>query len=183
MGAQGGLDKLKTFSWMETQLRDVIQLASPQWTSNRLIRSVSPGLYTAIPHILGRQRLQAFYSAGRQIMWPSLMSMLMFAPQGPWDYIMPSLMLALLAFGHGRSRWTRKRHAAVWLILILLFNLVGFLTYLALNHTAVIKCTHCAKRRGLAADECPRCATPLPQPVHSKPHLILSRSQVSESLT
>lgn len=98
---------------------------------------------------------------------------------GPWDYLIPSLILTLLAFGHGRSRWTCKRHAVFWLILVLLFNVVGFLTYLAFNHTAVIRCTHCAKRRGLAADACPRCGTPLPQPVHSKPHLILNRSQLT----
>ena len=63
-------------------------------------------------------------------------------------------MLLVLTFLHGRSRRPSKGTLLFWLAFVALFNLAGFLTYWALNHTPIIKCLSCGKRRGLAQAGC-----------------------------
>jgi hypothetical protein len=74
------------------------------------------------------------------------------------------LLMTAIAFLHA---WPRRTHWAAltgWMILVAAFNLAGLLTYLALNHTAVIRCPSCNKRRGLTRPNCPACRQPLPTP-------------------
>ena len=59
-----------------------------------------------------------------------------------------------------------------WLVFVGLFNLAGLLTYLALNHTPVIKCPVCGNRRGLGQAQCVRCLSDLPAPKPGKLDLI-----------
>jgi len=61
-----------------------------------------------------------------------------------------------------------------WVILAGLLNLAGVLTYLALNHTPVIKCPACGKKRGLEMDNCPQCGSPLPIPQRKPTDLIMA---------
>lgn len=51
--------------------------------------------------------------------------------------------------------------------------LAGLLTYLALNHTPVIECPVCGKRRGLAQVCCVRCLAELPAPQRRELDLIV----------
>ncbi|MCK5175698.1 MAG: hypothetical protein KAR47_20045 [Planctomycetes bacterium] len=62
---------------------------------------------------------------------------------------------------------------ALWLVFVAAFNVAGLMTYLALNHTVLIRCANCGKRRGLERADCPACNAQLPKPVPREVDLIL----------
>jgi len=82
------------------------------------------------------------------------------------------LLMAALALWHGWPRRTSLPRLIFWLILTAAFNLAGLLTYLALNHTPLVKCSACGKRRGLQSSSCVRCGEDLPPPQPRKSDLI-----------
>ena len=84
-----------------------------------------------------------------------------------------SLLMVAAAFANGWARRTSWAKFVFWLVFVGLFNVAGLLTYLALNHTAVIKCPACGKRRGLERLDCARCGAELPLPQPRKVDLIL----------
>lgn len=168
---QGNLEQLKAFSWMETQIRDAPFLNRRPWTSQRRVQCLSPGL-----SIMGYKQLPAWFNSTVEYYEPFWFFLLKMMPQGPWDCLIPSLLFGTVAFWHGRPRWTSKGQAVFWLVFVLCLNLAGLLTYLALNHTPLIRCTSCRKKRSLAADACVRCHAPLPLPKHTRPHLLPLRS-------
>ncbi|MHC4396908.1 MAG: hypothetical protein ACYS1A_14770 [Planctomycetota bacterium] len=88
--------------------------------------------------------------------------------------LMLSAAMMAFAFWHGWARRTSWAKFISWLIFVGVFNLAGLLTYLALNHTAVIKCAVCGKRRGLEQVECVRCGEQLPAPQPGKLDLIFT---------
>ena len=75
-----------------------------------------------------------------------------------------SFVLVLIALWHGYPRRTNWIVMIMWLAIVAVFNLAGFLTYWALNHRPVIKCPACGKKRGLTRADCVRCGTELPVP-------------------
>ncbi len=84
-------------------------------------------------------------------------------------------IFAVLAFLHA---WPRRTHIAkliFWIVFVFLFNLPGLLTYLALNHTPVIHCANCGKKRGLLQDNCCRCGNALPLPKSKETDLVLCK--------
>lgn len=89
-----------------------------------------------------------------------------------WSWLLITAMVGI-AFLHSWPRRTSRAKLIFWLLFILTFNLAGFLTYLALNHTTVIKCSACGRRRGLAQVNCVRCGAELPAPQRRKLDLIL----------
>jgi hypothetical protein len=84
------------------------------------------------------------------------------------------LAMAAFAFWHGWPRQTSLGKLIFWLAFTLVFNLAGLLTYLALNHTPIIKCSSCGKSRCLGQVNCLRCGTELPAPKRRKLDLILN---------
>ena len=82
-------------------------------------------------------------------------------------------VLVGLTFLHARPRRRSTRAFVFWLVFVGLFNLAGFLTYWALNHTATIKCSSCGKLRGLHQCDCVRCGVSLPSPERGKCDLIV----------
>lgn len=84
------------------------------------------------------------------------------------------LAMVGFAFWHGRPRLTSRAKLIFWLAFTLVFNLAGLLTYLALNHTPIIKCSACGRSRCLAQVNCLRCGTELPTPQRRKLDLILN---------
>ena len=85
-------------------------------------------------------------------------------------------VFAALAFLHG---WPRRTHIAkliFWTVFVFLFNLPGLLTYLALNHTPIIHCANCGKKRGLLQDACCRCGTALALPKAKETDLVMPLS-------
>jgi hypothetical protein len=85
-----------------------------------------------------------------------------------------SLAVMAFTFWHGLARRTSWVKLIFWVILAGLFNLAGLLMYLALNHTSVIKCHICGKKRGLQSDLCVRCGNPLSSPQRKPTDLILA---------
>ena len=83
------------------------------------------------------------------------------------------IIMVCVAFWHGWPRRTGKGRLIFWLVLVALLNLTGFLTYLALNHTTVIRCAKCGKKRGLERSDCPACGAELPVPERRETDLIL----------
>jgi hypothetical protein len=90
-----------------------------------------------------------------------------------FNYILSALMV-VIALWHGWARRTSSGKLILWLIIVGAFNLAGLLTYLALNHTPVIKCPICGKKRGLERFNCIRCGSPLPVPQRRPTDLILA---------
>ncbi len=102
---------------------------------------------------------------------------------GVIEYLHPSssmlnwlISAAMMGFVllHGWPRRTSWAKLIFWLIFVGAFNLAGLLTYWALNHTTVIKCPSCGKRRGLLKSNCARCGSKLPAPQPGKLDLIFN---------
>ena len=87
---------------------------------------------------------------------------------------MLSAFMVVIALWHGWARRTSWVKLVSWLFIVGLFNLAGLLTYLALNHTPVIKCPICGKKRGLESLTCIRCGNSLPIPQPRPTDLILA---------
>jgi hypothetical protein len=85
-----------------------------------------------------------------------------------------SLLMVCFTFWHGWPRRTSWGKLFVWLVVVGVFNLAGLLAYLALNHTAVIKCPVCGRSRGLERVDCVRCGAELPVPERRKLDLIFN---------
>jgi len=88
------------------------------------------------------------------------------------NWLISAAMMCFVLF-HGWPRRTAWPKFIFWLIFVGLLNLAGLLTYLALNHTTVIKCPVCGKRRGLLKTNCIRCGSELPVPKPGKLDLII----------
>jgi hypothetical protein len=86
------------------------------------------------------------------------------------------ISIAIMGFTlwHGLARRTSWVKLIFWVIVAGLLNLAGLLTYLALNHTPVIKCPACGKKRGLEMDNCAQCGSPLPIPQRKPTDLIMA---------
>ena len=82
--------------------------------------------------------------------------------------------MVVFALWHGWARRTSWGRMLCWLAVVALFGIAGLLTYLALNHTSVIKCPICGKKRGLEQFNCIRCGSPLPVPQRRPTDLIFS---------
>jgi hypothetical protein len=94
-------------------------------------------------------------------------------PAYPISNLSISLMMTCIVLLHAWSRRTGNGRLIFWLVLAALFNMAGFLTYLALNHTTVIRCSTCGKKRGLERGDCPACKALLPIPECRETDLIL----------
>jgi hypothetical protein len=95
----------------------------------------------------------------------------------PRKYIGPiiiSIILIFVALWHGWSRRTNQLVLILWLAVIALFGVAGFLTYWALNHTTVIKCSSCNKKRHLKMEKCVHCGTEFPKPESQPTDLIFT---------
>jgi hypothetical protein len=89
------------------------------------------------------------------------------------NYVLGAAMMAF-ALWHGWARRTSWGRMVCWLVVVALFGIAGLLTYLALNHTPVIKCPICGKKRGLEQFNCIRCSRTLPIPQRKPTDLIFS---------
>ncbi|MBN2271325.1 MAG: hypothetical protein JXN61_11965 [Sedimentisphaerales bacterium] len=150
----------------------------PRWIyawqkTRRCVSQFSPPLYDLLWYIPGIRMWRSDYDRGRnEILWEILILIEQSRP-GPsaWNLVISALMVGFASW-HGWPRRTSLAAFIFWLILVGLFNLAGLLTYLALNHTPIIKCPVCGKRRGLSQPQCVRCRADLPAPKPGKLDLI-----------
>jgi hypothetical protein len=90
--------------------------------------------------------------------------------------LLVSAVMVMLTLRHAWARRSSGTKLLFWLVFVGLFNLAGLLTYLALNHTPVIKCPPCGKKRGLERVDCVRCGAELPRPEPTVHDLIFDTS-------
>jgi hypothetical protein len=174
---QGGLELLNRYDWtVPDPSMPVVKARDPRPAVKRYVSQFSPPFYDYVLRLLGRKfwsralnyqnRGDFFYSLARVIMD--------IQPYGGVINRVLSALMMVFVFLHGWPRRTSWAKFVSWLVFVGLFNLAGLLTYLALNHTAVVKCPVCDKRRGLARVDCVRCRAELPAPERGKLDLIFS---------
>jgi len=174
---QGDLELLNSYDWIRPSIAGFVNKArDPRPVVKRYVSQFSPPLYDLIMRLLGRKILRSVYAYENRgdFFYGSVKAILEIRPyRGLINRILSGLMMVFV-FWHGWPRRTSWAKFIFWLVFTGLFNIVGLLTYLALNHTAVIKCPACGKRRGLAQVDCVRCKAQLPAPERGKFDLIFS---------
>jgi len=175
--SKDGLELLTGYTWsVPARPGPVVRARDPRPAVQRSVAQFSPPLYDLVVRLLGRKIWSwAYSSRNRGDFFYSLVRMIMdIRPYGGVINRVLSALMMGFAFLHGWPRRTSWAKFAFWLIFVGAFNLAGLLTYLALNHTVVIKCPVCGKRRGLNRVDCVRCQAELPAPERGKLDLIFS---------
>ncbi len=170
----GAVQLLNRYDWTMPAPDRPLHLESLLATQ-RLACYFSPPLYRLVVRLLGRNFWSNVEQAGRQgdffcniLQFPLWLRPL----NSPVNWALSALMMGFV-FWHSWPRRTSNAKLIFWLVFVGLFNVAGLLTYLALNHTAVIKCPACGRRRGLAQSDCIRCNAPLPTPKPRELDLVL----------
>ncbi len=170
--SQGGFELLNHYSWTVPALSETIVEARDFRTlATRYVSKFSPPLYDWAWHFMGtRFWTQVYQSSDFANGFAQILAYI--RPYGSVINWLLSAAMTVFTFWHGWLRRTSRLKFLFWLAFVAVFNLAGLLTYLALNHTAVIKCSACGKRRGLNQVSCVRCGTELPRPKREKLDLI-----------
>ena len=177
LGTDGSLDLLTGYTWtVPVRPSPVVRSRDPRPAVQRYVSQISPPLYDVAARSLGRKFwLRALNYRNRGDFFYSLARMVLdIQPYGGVINRVLSILMMIFMFLHGWPRRTSWPRFVFWLVFTGLFNLAGLLTYLALNHTAVIKCPVCGRRRGLDRVDCVRCQAELPAPERGKLDLIFS---------
>jgi hypothetical protein len=171
---QANLHLLNRYEWtVPREFLPKLQRKSFRLQVQRAAMAFSSPFYDLAWFVLGPE---FFYqrSRGNDFVSGSIQLMTEIRPASSlWNWLLGLTMVGL-AFWHGWPRQTSRHNLIFWLLLTLAFNLAGLLTYLALNHSTVIKCPACNKRRGLAQINCIRCGAELPAPKQRELDLILN---------
>ena len=161
----GGLELVNRYDWTEPVPSRSVR-ASPLMADRRFVTDFSPPLYNLILRVLGIEfwaRARQFANRG-DFFYATVQVPLELRPLNSTEnWVLSALMMGFV-FWHGLPRRTSRAQFAFWLVFVGVLNLAGLLTYLALNHTAVIKCPACGRQRGLARNDCIHCRAPLPTP-------------------
>ena len=171
--SKGSLDLLNSHSWsVPARPRFVTVRRRP--AVRRCVTQFSPPAYGAVVRLMGRSFWSRAYSRRGQgnLFYEMAKTLLEYCPVGWGMNLALSAAMMGFAFWHGRPRRTSQARFVFWLAFVAAFNLAGLLTYIALNHSAVIRCPACGRRRGLARVECARCEAQLPAPAPGKLDLI-----------
>ncbi|MGD0597485.1 MAG: hypothetical protein ABSA64_08195 [Sedimentisphaerales bacterium] len=168
----GKLELVNRFDWT----RPVVQTSralNPEYIFQKWINKVSPPVFDLLWALYG-DSLDKFRIEGTGMMQGYATIITGFRPlHSSLNYVL-SVMMMTFALWHGWARRTSWVKLVSWLFIVGLFNLAGLLTYLALNHTPVIKCPACGKKRGLEMDNCVQCGSPLPIPQRKPTDLIMA---------
>ena len=167
----GKLELVNQFDW--TKPAQTSQAQNPEYKFPKWITNVSPTVFDLLWALYG-DSLDKFRMEGTGMMQGYATIITGFRPlHGSLNYVLSAMMLGF-AFWHGWARRTSWGKLILWLIIVGMFNLAGLLAYLALNHTPVIKCPACGKKRGLEMDNCSQCGSPLPIPQRKPTDLIMA---------
>jgi hypothetical protein len=166
MNDGGGFQMLNHYTWTVPVQGRSDRTESTMAPSRRFITSFSPALYNTIVRALSRKFWSRVIQAGNRgnFFCTMLRVPLELRPLSTIINLLVSVLMMGFVFWHGLPRRISYSRFVFWLVLVCVFNLIGLLTYLALNHTTVITCPACGGRRGLAPAQCVRCNAPLPIP-------------------
>ena len=172
----GELELVNRYKYVRPPLSEsLVKARDPRPPIHRYVSQFSPMLYDFITYLSRRFRSRSYlYQNSGTLQHDLLMGINELRPYSSMINLILSAFMIIFVFWHGWPRRTSWAKFVFWLVFVGLFNIAGLLTYLALNHTAVIKCPSCGKCRGLAQVECVRCRSPLPDPKRGKLDLILS---------
>ncbi|MBN2139254.1 MAG: hypothetical protein JW720_15740 [Sedimentisphaerales bacterium] len=168
----GNLSLLSSFAWTTPADSITVSIATRS-AARRYVSLVSPALYDPLLYFgfryyasLDRTRQDEFLR--------EIFGMLRELHPGlsVWNWVLTAIMVGFTAW-HAWPRRTSTARLVFWLVFVAAFNLAGLLTYLALNHTQVIKCPACGRHRGLNRPDCVRCRRELPTPKPGRLDLIL----------
>ena len=168
----GSLDLVNRFDWIRP-VHPVTDMRDPQSLIKSYTTKVSPPVYDLAWYFWSDKLYRLIrYGSGMSPLYAGLIES--FRPgYSILNWLLSAAMMGF-AFWHGWSRRTCRGKLLFWLVLVGAFNLAGLLTYLALNHTAVIKCPACGKGRGLNRIDCVRCGAELPTPKRGELDLIFN---------
>jgi hypothetical protein len=167
----GKLELVKQFDWIRPAL-EAPYSPDRRETIMRWANTTSPPVFDLLWYLFG-DSLYKFGRGGMSMMRAYAIIITEFLrPRYSLLNCVLSTVMMMFAFWHGWSRRTSLCKLFVWLVLVGAFNLAGLLGYLALNHTTVIKCPVCGRRRGLERVDCVRCGAELPVPERRKLDLI-----------
>jgi len=171
---QANLHLLNRYEWtVPREFRLHVQRRDFRVQVQRAAMAFSSSLYDLAWFLLGPEFFLQ-HSRGNDFVSGSIQMIPGIRPANSLWCCLLSIAMAGFAFLHGWPRRTSRGKLIFWLAFTLVFNLAGLLTYLALNHTTVIKCPVCGRRRGLAQVNCVRCGAELPAPERGKLDLILN---------
>ena len=168
---KGGLDLVNRFDWIRpaspvTDMRHRWEIIKDYLTK------LSPPVYDLAWYLFKDEMLRLAHRYGSGMTQAYAEMIRECRPGNSIVNCILSAAMMVFAFWHGWSRRTSGSKLFFWLILVGAFNLAGLLGYLALNHTAVIKCPVCGRRRGLERVDCVRCGSELPVPERRKLDLV-----------
>jgi hypothetical protein len=169
----GSLDLLTDYTWSVPPRPGVVR---DRPAAQRYAARFSPPLYDAVIRLLGTGFWVRVYDARNRGDFFCTLAMMILEIRpggGVLNWLLSAAMMGFV-FWHGWPRRTSVAGFAFWVVFVGALNLAGLLTYLALNHTAVIKCPACGGRRGLARPDCAQCHAQLPAPKRGKLDLIFS---------
>jgi hypothetical protein len=176
LNEKGGLEYVNGITWEEPAYprRDV----PDSTTSNRYVSFVSPQLYDIVWSLWAAEQYRPAWQMV-ELNLPSPLSVVavvieMVRPKESILHWMVNILMVAVVFWHGWSRRTGWGKFIFWIVFVGLFNLAGLLTYLALNHTPVISCPACGKKRGLERLDCIYCGSDLPRPQKRATDLVLN---------
>ena len=174
---QGNIESLSQFGWTAPG-DDLADISGPRWLVvrekfRRCVNQFSPPFYDLLAYLLAKYIWSPdLYRSIGEVTREIIMALEQTRPGfRVWNWILGAMMVGFAAW-HGWPRRTSRAALVFWLVFVGLFNLAGLLTYLALNHTPVIKCPACGKHRGLVRPRCVQCGADLPAPKPGKLDLI-----------
>jgi hypothetical protein len=174
----GQIEQLSRFEWdrlpgIKTNGPDTYNQYSGMSILKKLTVA-SPILYTGIYKIVGKFSIQN---------WENINPIFRDIIGATTEYLRPiyilptlilSVMMAAVTFWHGWPRRQQPSGFAFWIIFVFVFNVTGLLTYLALNHVTVIRCSKCGKRRHIMVSQCSACGQPLEEPAAKPTDLVMT---------
>jgi hypothetical protein len=161
VGDSGSLELLSRFEW----IRPAIIKREKDRLDGRFqaaVMKISPVAYDLAWYLFG-DKLEHHARQGSGMSSNYAQIVRGFRPGKSVVNVVLSVLMMGLALWHGWARRTGWGRLIFWAILAGAFNLAGLLVYLALNHTAKIKCSACGKSRGLEQNTCVRCGANLPK--------------------
>jgi hypothetical protein len=171
---QGNLNLLNHYDWTDTiRIGSSLEESQPWEKTKRYVCQFSSPLYDFTWYLLGGD-FGAYLHRNNLLTSDFAYLAEDIRPGNSILNWVLGLAMVGFAFWHGRPRQTSRGKLIFWLAFTLVFNLAGLLTYLALNHISMTKCSACGKSRGLAQVNCVRCGAELPAPERGKLDLILN---------
>jgi len=169
---EGQLELMSRFDWIRPADPVTVEIQERATAPHRFATAFSPPLYNVVWWIFHDKLVKlttyrGYRGSGEFVRGIVEATRWSLPSSWYWNWIV-SVATVSIAFRHGWSRRTSLARFIAWLAFVGAFNIAGLLTYLALNHTSVIKCHHCSKARGLDQDQCVRCGTELPVPIQGK---------------